>query len=214
MAERRPIAARESRVSQRLADWLIAHGKSANEISVAGLAFAVVAGACFVATAWANASPWLWLLGALLIQMRLLANMLDGMVALATETQSRLGEIFNEVPDRFADIAVLVGLGYAYGGTKWLGWAVALAAVLTAYLRVAGVAAGAPADFRGPMAKPHRMFAATVGAVLCAAMAFTHHDYALAAWGLGLPTVTLIVIGVGSLMTAWRRGARLLQVLR
>lgn len=214
MAERRPIAARDSKLSQRAADWLIAHGKSANEISVAGLACAIVAGACFVATAWAKASPWLWLLGALLIQMRLLANMLDGMVAVATETESRRGEIFNEVPDRFADIAVLVGLGYAHGGTPWLGWAVALAAVLTAYLRVTGVASGAPADFRGPMAKPHRMFVATFGAALCAAAAFTHHDYALAAWGMGVPTVVLIVIGVGAAITVWRRGARLLQVLR
>ncbi|MGE0733653.1 MAG: CDP-alcohol phosphatidyltransferase family protein [Alphaproteobacteria bacterium] len=201
-------------MSQRFADWLIAHGKTANEISVAGLAFAVVAGACFVATAWATASPWLWLLGALLVQFRLLANMLDGMVALATETQSRLGEIFNEVPDRLADIAVLVGLGYAHGGTPWLGWAAALAAVLTAYLRIAGVAAGAPADFRGPMAKPHRMFTVTAGAVLCAASAFTHHDYAGVVWGMGVPTLILIVIGAGSLVTAWRRGVRLFQVLR
>ena len=62
--------------------------------------------------------------------------------------------IWNELPDRFADIAVLVGAGYCVStlglADASLGWAAAIAAVMTAYVREVGRAAGAPADFSGP----------------------------------------------------------------
>jgi phosphatidylglycerophosphate synthase len=48
----------------------------------------------------------------------------------------------------------------------WLGWWGALAAALTAYVRVFGGSLGLPQDFRGPMAKQHRMAALTVAALL------------------------------------------------
>jgi hypothetical protein len=39
-------------------------------------------------------------------------------------------------------------------------------AVMTAYVREIGKSAGAPVDFGGPMAKPHRMFVMTLAALL------------------------------------------------
>ena len=38
------------------------------------------------------------------------------MVAVASDRTSKLGELFNEVPDGLSDAATLVGLGYAAGG--------------------------------------------------------------------------------------------------
>ena len=58
------------------------------------------------------------------MQLRLLCNMLDGMVAVEGGKGSRTGEIYNEVPDRIADPLLLVPAGYAIGlpyGVE-LGW--------------------------------------------------------------------------------------------
>jgi phosphatidylglycerophosphate synthase len=206
MSDRRPIAARELGIVQRLAGWLVARGASANGISVTGMVAGIAAGLCLAAT-W-ELAEWrrpLWLLAALLVQLRLLANMLDGMVAVGRGIASPAGELFNEVPDRVSDTAALVGLGLA-AGEPVLGLAAALAAMATAYVRAVGKAAGAPSDFRGPMAKPHRMALVTAVALWA--------GLAPSGWAVDLPVIALWVILVLSLVTAWRRLAGAYGVLR
>lgn len=204
--DRRPIAAREFALTRRLAEALIRRGASADAISLAGMAAALAAGLCLAGVAWwPEAARPLWLLAALLVQLRLLANMLDGMVAIGRGTASRAGELFNEVPDRVSDTAVLWGLGIAAGDPA-LGLGTSLAAVFAAYVRAAGKAAGAPNDFRGPMAKQHRMALVTALAVWCALTP--------AAWSSGLPAIALWVILVLSLVTAWRRLVAIWQALQ
>lgn len=208
---RRPIAARELTLSRRAASWLARRGASANAISVAGMIAGILAGIVLGLTR-DFAAPLPWFAAALLIQLRLLANMLDGMVALETGTASTLGEIYNDVPDRMSDSATLIGLGYALGGDIVLGYAAAGAAVMTAYIRTLGVAAGAPAQFCGPMAKPHRMFVATAAAGLCGFAAVL--DTTITLGGYGLPALALGVITAGSIVTALRRLARIARTLR
>jgi phosphatidylglycerophosphate synthase len=86
-------------------------------------------------------------------------------VAIEGGKKSSVGALYNEVPDRIADSLFLVAMGYALG-TPWLGWLAALAAAVTAYIRVLGGTLGLGQDFRGPMAKPHRMAALTLGCLL------------------------------------------------
>jgi phosphatidylglycerophosphate synthase len=205
MADRRPIAARELGIIRRLAAFLVARDASADAISVAGMAAGLAAGASLAATAWATAGWPFWLLAALLIQLRLLANLLDGMVAIGRGIASPAGELFNEVPDRVSDTAVLVGLGVAAGDVA-LGLAAALAAMATAYVRAVGKGAGAPSDFRGPMAKQHRMALVTAVALFCAALN--------EGWSSGLPGLALWIILILSLVTAARRLLGAWQALR
>src|SRR5258708_618267 len=98
--DRRPIASRERRVWQKLAAFLAASGVSPNSISMAGMVAGMIAGALFAATAFA-AEAWLqralWFGAAVGIQLRLLANMLDGMVAIVSRRASPLGELYNEL---------------------------------------------------------------------------------------------------------------------
>ena len=54
-----------------------------------------------------------WLIAALGAQLRLTANMLDGMVALVSARASKVGELYNEVRDRVSDAVVFIGAGYA-----------------------------------------------------------------------------------------------------
>ncbi len=102
---------------------------------------------------------------ALAIQARLVCNLLDGMVAVEYGKKSPLGRIYNEFTDRIADSVLIVALGYSIGFPS-LGWFGALAAASTAYVRVFGGSLGLPQDFRGPMAKQHRMAAMTAGCLL------------------------------------------------
>ncbi len=209
-ADRRPLKTRERGTAKRAAQFLAEHGVSANVISVAGMFAGLGAGGMLIATGHADPGgfAWraLWLLGAAFVQLRLLANMFDGMVALAVGTASRIGELYNEVPDRVSDTATLVGLGYAAGSSPALGWAAAAVALFVAYVRAVGKCGGAPQAFHGPMAKPHRMFAVTLTALLIAALptAWTLH---LAGPGrcAGLPHMALGLIILGGLFTAVRR---------
>ncbi len=204
VTDRRPIAARSLSVVHVAASRLAAWGVSPNMISLLGLFLALVAGGCFVATAGLNAveDSWpvrgLWLVGALGVQGRLMCNLLDGMVAVQRGVASARGELFNEVPDRFADLAVLVGLGYAAGGWATAGWAAGVAAVLTAYMRAVGRGLQQESDFSGPMAKPQRMFTVTCCALAATAMPGWARDHDFAGW-------TLVLITAGSVFTFARR---------
>lgn len=212
--DRRPIAARELRVVQAVASWMARRGFSANGISVAGMVFGVLAGVFFFLTSrLPESSRLLWIAGAVCVQCRLMANMFDGMVAIERGTASKVGELFNEVPDRVSDAATLIGLGWAAGGDVRLGLGAALAAVMTAYVRAVGKGAGAPSEFCGPMAKQQRMFTATVVAVYCALAPVAWQQIPLGAWTAGLPAVALFVILIGSLAGAARRLGRIASSL-
>jgi phosphatidylglycerophosphate synthase len=215
-SDRRPIAARELVVFQKMAAWLADRGASPNGISVAGMIAALVGALALWGTSLDTPyARLLWLAGAVLTQLRLLANMLDGMVAIRRGMASPLGELYNEVPDRVSDTALLIGLGLASGGQVLLGFGAALAAVFTAYVRAMAKAAGAPQDFGGPMAKQQRMFLLTIVAI--------YQALAPAAWlplwkirgdVVGLPALVLAIVIVGSLWTALHRLLRAARFLR
>jgi phosphatidylglycerophosphate synthase len=214
--ERRPIASRERKTSQAMALWLAARGISPNTISLAGMFFGIAAGIAFAMT---SRTPDLrrlaWIAGAILVQLRLLANMFDGMVAIASQTASPVGELYNEVPDRVSDAAIFIGLGYSFGGDAVLGYAASCVAVFTAYVRAMGKVAGGPQEFCGPMAKQHRMFLATVLG-LYAGLTPTKWqpiwEGGHGAWGI--PVLVLAIVIAGGLYTACRRLWRTAGALR
>jgi phosphatidylglycerophosphate synthase len=208
-ADRRPLASRSWRVSAAAAHWLVQRGVSANAISLAGMVAGVLAGVAFALTGHVPIPTLLWLAGALLVQARLAANLLDGMVAIESGRASRLGELFNEVPDRVSDAATLIGLGHAAGGAPWLGDLAAVLALFVAYVRSAARNAGAPQDYSGPMAKQHRMFVVTVTALVCAIVTPWPPDtWRVPGCGCGWPAVALALIIVGCIVTAIRRLVR------
>jgi hypothetical protein len=93
----------------------------ANAISIAGMCACIAAGVALGLT-FVEYNRVFWLVAALDAQLRLTANMLDGMVALASRRDSKVGELYNEVPDRVSDAAVFIGAGYAWGRKRcpWL----------------------------------------------------------------------------------------------
>lgn len=184
-SNRRPIAARGSRLIQRLAAALARSALTPNQISVASILFAAGGAAALV---WLPG--WLGLmLCALGVQLRLLCNLLDGLVAVEGGKASAVGALYNEYPDRIADSILLVALGFACG-QPWLGWLAALLAALTAYIRLSGGALGLPQSFRGPLAKQQRMAVLTLACLV----AMLEQWLATPAWSLWL-AAWLIVLG-------------------
>jgi phosphatidylglycerophosphate synthase len=141
----------------------------------------------------------MWLLAAAgCVQLRLVCNLMDGMVAIEGGKKSATGDLFNEVPDRIADVVILAGAGFCAFSQPWgihLGWLAAALAVMTACIRMQGAALTGKHDFRGPMAKPHRMALITSVCVI----------------GAFLPDVTdwflwaLVVMVAGEIITLARR---------
>lgn len=213
--DRRPIAARNLKVFQSLASAMARAGVSADGISTAGMICGIAAGVCLSQTSrhpdWTRV---FWIAAAAFVQLRLLANMLDGMVAIESKTASKLGELYNEVPDRVSDYAGLVGLGYSAGGHIVWGYAAACFAILTAYVRAMGKAAGAPNEFCGPMAKQQRMFLVTMVALFCAAAPTAWQRVEIGGVVRGVPELALIGIAFGCMVTASRRLRRIAKALR
>ncbi|BAI76266.1 CDP-diacylglycerol-glycerol-3-phosphate 3-phosphatidyltransferase (plasmid) [Azospirillum sp. B510] len=190
--DRRPIATRSARWAQRLAAWLTTTPVTPNQISLLSAVWAMLGGALLLQ----GGGP-AWIGAALCVQLRLVCNLLDGMVAVEGGKGSPAGALYNEIPDRVADTAFLVPLGYA-AGLPWLGWAAALAAMMTAYVRTFGGALGLAQDFGGVMAKQRRMAALTVALL---AQTVEH-----ALWGTGYSLLAAVwIITAGSLLTVATR---------
>jgi len=209
---RRPLKTRQRAGPPALARILTRAGASPNAISLASLIFALAAGLCLAWTARVEGAARLalFLAAAAGIQLRLLCNMLDGMVAVEGGKRTVYGEIFNDMPDRFADVAILVGAGYSIAIVPWgheLGWLAATLAVITAYIRLLGGSMGITQYFIGPMAKPHRMALLTAACVIA-----IFEDY------LGMAgriiAIALALMVVGMLVTCVRRTLRIVADLK
>ncbi|WP_157015453.1 CDP-alcohol phosphatidyltransferase family protein [Mesorhizobium xinjiangense] len=205
---RRPLASRDTGWAKLLTRQLAATAITPNQISATSIVFAAAAGASFwlAGDAEGTLRPLLLILAAAFCQLRLLCNLLDGMVAIEAGKNAPDGAFWNEFPDRIADIVILVGLGYGVG-LPALGWAAAALAVLTAYVRELGRASGLPADFSGPMAKPHRMALVSAAALVSLLEPIWNGRNELLA-------VALWIVALGSAFTVLRRSVRLVGRLR
>ena len=141
---RRPIKSRDAGWAHRAAAVLAHANASPDLISAASFAFsalgaAVAAGCAAMTEAMAplRAAPPAGR-GGVHPAAPGLRSLLDGMVAVEHGRSSPAGAIWNELPDRFSDVALLAGAGYCAAGGGLLfaveiGWLCASLALLTAY---------------------------------------------------------------------------------
>lgn len=203
--DRREIPQRQARWAQRTAEVLYRARIRPNHISVASVVAALIGTVALVQSAPApGAVRIFWLaLAVAMIPLRLLCNMLDGMLAVEKGLHSPTGDLYNEVPDRIADLALIAGAGYAAAGlivtdggldvAVLAGWIAASAAVGTAYVRSLGAAQGVGNFFAGPAPKPVRMWILMLAAL--AAMVEPAELQGAAMF------VGVMLIGAGSIIT-------------
>lgn len=206
LENRRPLTSRDTGWAAYVTKRLAATSITPNQISMAGMVAALLAGLSFLAAGYAETRWPLLLLGAFFCQMRLLCNLFDGMVAVEAGRAAPDGGFWNEFPDRVSDLFIFMGVALGLG-LPALGFAASSFAFLTAYVRELGVNCGAGADFAGPMAKQQRMALITGAAVLSVAEPL---------WsGRGeVLEIALWVVAVGAGLTALRRAVRLVVKLR
>jgi phosphatidylglycerophosphate synthase len=211
---RRPLRSRNTAWARWIASQLVQAGVRPNTISLGSAGFAALGGmALLIGPVCPDLGRGgLLILAAVCIQLRLLCNLLDGMVAIEGGGQTRSGEIYNELPDRFADLFLLVPAGYAVDAPwPWgpiAGWICGVFALLPAYVRTLGKSAGASVNYSGPMAKQHRMAALTIGCLLS-----TFHIARPSPWNVDWLFVALILIAIGTAITVYRRSLSLLEEL-
>ena len=197
---RRQLATRSASWAKWLGATIAKTHITPNQISVLSIIPALV-GAWLLASTQIEKTSFVLVLITLCIQLRLLFNMLDGLVAIEGGKQSKVGILYNEIPDRIADSLFIVALGYAIG-LPWLGWLGALLAAKTAYIRLLGGANGLAQDFRGPLAKQHRMFVLSLGCLVAAGVLYFKQDQTSSVLVL---TITSYIIAIGAGITCINR---------
>ncbi|HEX8323203.1 MAG TPA: CDP-alcohol phosphatidyltransferase family protein [Tepidisphaeraceae bacterium] len=219
-ADRRPLKTRDKLWAKRLATALARRGVTPNAISLYSVAFAGLAMLAFIATRRSPVPPYraVCLLIAIVgMQLRLLCNLLDGMVAVeAGAGVGKFGEIFNDLPDRVGDILIFAGAGICAGGTEGplLGLGAGIGCVLTAYVRVLGKSMGAHSHFVGPMAKPHRMATMSVACLVGILVVLVIDPLLKGRYLHVWMVVPLVVVCVGCLVTCVNRLRLIVQDLR
>ncbi len=206
IGSRRPIKQRSSGWARWAAARLAEADASPDLISAASAAVSLLGAALLV---WAGSTAPGALRAALFVAagaclpLRLVCNLLDGMVAVEHGRGASAGPIWNELPDRFSDVVVLVAAGYAARSSGLAlgasaGWICAVLALSTAYVRELGHGLGFAPDFSGPFAKQQRMLALTAAAAVSAVEP-------LWGWRGQSMLIALGIVGLGTALTTARR---------
>ncbi len=207
---RRPIADILRRTAKGSVKGCVAIGINPDVISYSSMVATLLAGICF----WQSGRfPILLITGPLFCYIRLWLNMLDGMVALASGKASLRGELLNDLPDRFSDVFIFVGVAHSGLCNPFIGYWVAIFALLVAYVGMFGLALGVQREFSGLMAKPWRMVTLHVGAWITLAMIWLgsgNHRF----YGLTILDWTDLLIIAGCVQTIWIRLSRIILALK
>jgi phosphatidylglycerophosphate synthase len=179
------------RLLQPLAERLVARHVSPDLLTALALLSVGVGGICLAVS---DALPALLLLVPILAAVRLVLNLLDGQVARGSGSVRPMGEVWNELSDRMADVLMIGALAFVTAVGPLLAGAATVAALLASYAGITSRAVGAPRQYGGPMSKPGRMIALAVAAPL--ALVLTD------GWPM---TLAAVVIAVGALVTLAQR---------
>ncbi|WFP61383.1 CDP-alcohol phosphatidyltransferase family protein [Mesorhizobium sp. WSM4904] len=145
---------------------LAAIGVTANGITILAAVLSVAAG-----TAIAALPDWrapLFLIPVVLF-VRMALNAIDGMLAREHGQASILGMYLNEICDVVSDLALILPFAAFPQFGAWGVVAFAVAAALSEFAGVLGIAAGVGRNYAGPFGKSDRALALGVVAVLAAA---------------------------------------------
>jgi phosphatidylglycerophosphate synthase len=165
-------------IVERLADA----GAAPDAITLAAVPVAVVGGAAVLVS---PAAPIALLLVPLVAGVRLVLNLLDGALARSTGRSHPRGELYNELADRVADIALLTPVAFVPGAQRETVFLGVLGAVLASFVGITTRAAGGQRLYQGVLSKPGRMI--LLGAFAVAALVLGPE-----AWG---PFGPILLIG-------------------
>jgi CDP-diacylglycerol--glycerol-3-phosphate 3-phosphatidyltransferase len=137
-----------------LVDRLARAGVTPDQVTLAAVPVAILAGACLLAS---PSVPALLLAVPVLAGVRILLNLVDGNMARRTGRIHARGELYNEVGDRMADIAFLAPAAWLPGALPHVVLLGVMTGVMASYVGITAKAAGGERIYRGILSKPGRM---------------------------------------------------------
>src|SRR5205807_1803011 len=126
-----------------------------NLLTATSLVFAIVA-----ALAFGFADPsrrWLFLVGAAAVMLNAIMDGLDGRLARITNTATKRGDYLDHVVDRYADVAILLGLALSPLGNLLWGLLAIVGTLLTSYMGTQAQAMGLGRDYGGWLGRADRL---------------------------------------------------------
>lgn len=143
------LRARSENYFQPLVRTLAAAGVTPNILTAVSLVAALAAGAAYYSA--------LFLLGGLLVALNSLLDALDGSLARHLGIASRRGDFLDHTVDRFADVAIIVGIALAPGVRVELGLFAVVGVLLTSYMGTQAQAVGAGRVYAGILGRAYRL---------------------------------------------------------
>jgi archaetidylinositol phosphate synthase len=175
----RPLADRLLDPFVALADRL---GMSPDGVSAVAFAAALGAGGAFWA---AGSDPSLYVVGSVLVLLNGWLDLVDGALARELETDSAAGDLLDHVLDRYADIAIIVGL--AAGVDRYaLGIAAVTGVLMTSYLGTQAEAVDLDRVYGGVLGRADRLVLVGLAGLVAPLTAATAAGLSVVGWLLVL----------------------------
>jgi archaetidylinositol phosphate synthase len=145
----------------------------------------------------AGDEPLFYLLGAVLVFINGVLDLLDGGLARELDTDSEAGDLLDHVLDRYADIAIIVGLA---GGVEQyaLGFAAVTGVLMTSYLGTQAEAVDLDRVYGGLLGRADRLALTGVVTAIAAFVQATQLGLTIVGW-------LLVVFAVVGHLTAVQR---------
>jgi len=181
-------------------EWCAARGIEPNTLTAAALFTTILSAVVFFLS---STQRWgLLLVGAALLSIGSVLDSADGLLARATDQTSALGDYLDHVADRFADVAILLGLTFSPWVHLEAGVFAIAGTLLTSYMGTQAQAVGAGRDYGGLLGRADRLFflvAAPIGQAILIVAGFE------VPYGLNLVDLSVVWIAVAGIFTALQR---------
>lgn len=175
-------------------------GASPNRVSVVALLVAALASAFFFV---APTQPWLYFVGALLVGLTGVLDLLDGQLARYQDQDSAAGDFLDHVLDRYADVFLLAGLAAGVGQYA-LGFAAVTGVLLTSYLGTQTQAVGLNRTYGGLLGRADRLALIGIAGAIAAVVPATVGPFSVIGWLLVVFAVVGHTTAVQRFVLAWR----------
>lgn len=141
----------------------------------------------------AGTRPYLLIVCIGLILMRMTLNTLDGVIALKIGRVSMIGEMVNALPDRYADVFILVGISFSSLCNVGIGMLASLTMLLVSYSGMLGKALGVSWQHHGPLDKVDRLILIMLFSLVQFIMIITGHQVTVFQYSLSAFDVCMIL---------------------
>lgn len=174
-------------------------GLSPNSVSVLSLVFAALSGLLFYYSGLVPESgPLLVLAAGLLVALNSLLDAMDGVMARYLGVSSPKGDFLDHVIDRYADCFIICGIFFG-GHVQWqIGVVTIVGVLITSYLGTQAQALNLGRYYGGIIGRADRL-------ILIMLATLVYAVYPAQIYGLSILGWIILIIGVGSHITAFQR---------